>query len=474
MADSGITVTGDVPVRPSTCRPNRSKAACSRRRATSTRSGSSIYEMVTGQRPFAADTPIASALQRVVGPTPKSPRELKPELPAEWDHAIMRCLARYPDGRFRDASDVAHALDGTLPPRPPQSRLVIAAAVALLVVAGSRRTALARTKHVAGDRAIRSGGQRLRYRPRRSDRQLPCSGSAISPAATDAQWLSMALSEMLTTELAAGERLRTIPGENVTRMKTELALADADTYASETLTRIRQNLGADLVVTGSYVTVGAGDASTLRVDIRLQDSREGETLSLVSEMGAISELLDLVARAGMRLRDKLGVQVAEAVCSRVAAGLTRRRPPLCRRVDPPAPVRCAWCAVDLRAGDQGRPSLPSRTFGAGEHLVGTRIRQPRQRRRGARIRALCQSPPRGSPARRGYVSRDVERVEGSHRDLANVVDVLPRRCGARAAAGQRADLVGRCQRWTGDDRRLQEALSIDDGSAARPRRGASG
>ena len=42
-------------------------------------------------------------------------------------------------------------------------------------------------------------------------------------------------------------------------MKTELALADADTYASETLTRIRQNLGADFVVTGSYVTVGAGD-----------------------------------------------------------------------------------------------------------------------------------------------------------------------------------------------------------------------
>ena len=91
----------------------------------------------------------------------------------------------------------------------------------------------------------------------------------------DAQWLSMALSEMLTTELAAGERLRTIPGENVTRMKTELALADADAYASETLTRIRQNLGADLVVSGSYVTVGDGEESSLRVDIRLQDSREG-------------------------------------------------------------------------------------------------------------------------------------------------------------------------------------------------------
>jgi tetratricopeptide (TPR) repeat protein len=123
---------------------------------------------------------------------------------------------------------------------------------------------------------------------------------------------------MLTTELAAGERLRTIPGENVTRMKRELALADADTYASETLTRIRRNLGADLVVTGSYVTVGAGDGSTLRVDIRLQDSREGETLSLVSEMGRVAELLEVVARAGVRLRDKLGVQAPETTTVRAS------------------------------------------------------------------------------------------------------------------------------------------------------------
>jgi serine/threonine protein kinase len=180
MADGGITVTGDIPGTPEYMSPEQIEGGVLTPASDIYALGIVIYEMVTGRRPFAADTPIATALQRVVGPTPKSPRELKPELPAEWDHAIMRCLARYPDGRFRDASDVAHALDGTLPSRPPQSRLVIAAAVALLVVDGSRRTALARTKHVAGDRAIRSGRQRLRYRPRRSDRQLPCSGSGIS------------------------------------------------------------------------------------------------------------------------------------------------------------------------------------------------------------------------------------------------------------------------------------------------------
>src|SRR5579863_2710982 len=42
----------------------------------------------------------------------------------------------------------------------------------------------------------------------------------------DQAWLSTALSEMLTTELAAGESLRTIPGENVARMKIDVALPE--------------------------------------------------------------------------------------------------------------------------------------------------------------------------------------------------------------------------------------------------------
>jgi eukaryotic-like serine/threonine-protein kinase len=310
LADTGITVTGDVPGTPEYMSPEQIEGGVLTPASDIYALGIVMYEMVTGQRPFAAETPIASALQRVVGATPKSPREVKPDLPMEWDRAIMRCLARYPGGRFTDASDVARALDGTYTPRAPHSRLVLATTVALLVVAAAG--ALLWRGRTASPGAEPSSPNPATAVPTDTIRPaVAVLGFRNLAGRDDAQWLSTALAEMLTTELAAGERLRTIPGENVTRMKTELALADADTYASETLARIRQNLGADLVVTGSYVTVGAGDTSTLRVDIRLQDSREGETLSLVSEMGAVSDLLDLVARAGMRLRDKLGVQVAE-------------------------------------------------------------------------------------------------------------------------------------------------------------------
>ena len=101
-------------------------------------------------------------------------------------------------------------------------------------------------------------------------------------------WLSTALSEMLTTELSQGDQLRTIPGESGSRkMKLSLSLADADSYRRETLNRIRQNLGSDDVVLGSYVPLGDG---LLRLDLRLQDAVAGETLVSVSEKGKESEI----------------------------------------------------------------------------------------------------------------------------------------------------------------------------------------
>ena len=90
-------------------------------------------------------------------------------------------------------------------------------------------------------------------------------------------------------------------------MKIELALADADAYAPDTLGRIRDNLGTDLVVFGSYVTVGEPGAGTIRLDARLQDSREGQTIALVSDTGPEADVLKLVSRTGARLRERLDI-----------------------------------------------------------------------------------------------------------------------------------------------------------------------
>src|SRR5712664_2508872 len=121
-------------------------------------------------------------------------------------------------------------------------------------------------------------------------------------------WLSTAFSDWLTTELTAGEHVRAIPAESVARMKMELALPDPNSLSRESLTRIRKHLGTDFVVVGSYAMLGTKSDGQIRLDLRLQDTRNGETTGAFSETGAENHLLDLVSRAGEQLRTKLGLR----------------------------------------------------------------------------------------------------------------------------------------------------------------------
>ena len=128
----------------------------------------------------------------------------------------------------------------------------------------------------------------------------------------DAAWLSTAFAEMVTTELTAGEQIRGIPGESVVRMKIELKLMDTDSYAKDTLARIGKNLGTDLIVVGSYVAAGVPPDRRVRLDLRVQETRAGETVASVSDTGSEDDLLGLVSRLGSHVRSSLGVTVLSA------------------------------------------------------------------------------------------------------------------------------------------------------------------
>jgi serine/threonine protein kinase/tetratricopeptide (TPR) repeat protein len=133
----------------------------------------------------------------------------------------------------------------------------------------------------------------------------------------DEAWLSTAISEMLTTNLAAGEQLRLVPGETVAQMKNNLALVDAESYAQETLNKIRRQTSADDIVIGSYLALGSATEGKVQLDLKLQDAQAGESIVAFSEEGKEAELTDLVSRAGARLREKLGA--AETTPSDFAA-----------------------------------------------------------------------------------------------------------------------------------------------------------
>ncbi len=267
-----------------------------------------MYEMVTSRVPFNGETAIACAVKRLKE-APSSPRVHVPDLEPVWERTILRCLERDPAARFASAGDVLRALDGAEPVTPnaatvamPASarrarrarRWWLAAGAAALLVSGAAWHVLRRDTEVTGRPPATAQVAAAR-------RSIAVLGFKNLARRDEVAWLSTALAEMLTTEMGAGGELRTLPGESVARMKKELTLEDAESYAPDTLKRIRKNLSADYIVLGSFVPTGDG----LRLDVRLQSTATGETLLQVADTGSEAELAALVRRTGAQLRAAL-------------------------------------------------------------------------------------------------------------------------------------------------------------------------
>lgn len=125
---------------------------------------------------------------------------------------------------------------------------------------------------------------------------------------SDDAWLATALSEMLSTELAGGEKLRLVSGEEVANLRLSSPWSQTDTLVRGTTVRIGTALNSDVLVLGSYLTIGPADHRQVRVDVRMQDGKTGEILTEVAEAGSTQDLFHLVSRVGAKLRDRLGIQ----------------------------------------------------------------------------------------------------------------------------------------------------------------------
>jgi serine/threonine protein kinase/Tfp pilus assembly protein PilF/TolB-like protein len=292
--------------------------------------GAVLYEMATGSRPF----PYSSSVQligAILHKAPTSVRTFNEQFPPGLEAVIMKTLDKEASERYQTARELRTALEtltsssvsgvtnwqvATAPATPAAITLFksrswgwlaagsLATAVGVLFwldVGHLRSTLLAQRKsegHVSSQTIPAPAS-------RRAVAVLSLLNVSKRP---DQAWLATALPEMLTTELGAGGNLRTIVGEDITRMKTDLGLPDADSYARQTLERIGKVLGAEDIVTGSYLAPGTGE---LRLDLRLQNAQTGETVDTISVNGKgeqVADLTDLVERAGGQLRQKLGIE----------------------------------------------------------------------------------------------------------------------------------------------------------------------
>ncbi len=124
---------------------------------------------------------------------------------------------------------------------------------------------------------------------------------------SDDAWIATAFSEMLSTELAGGEKLRLVSGEDVAHLRQAFPWSQTGTLNQETAAHIGVALNSDLLVLGSYTILSKADRGRLRLDVRLQETKTGEILAEIAEIGSTQDLFDLVSRAGEKLRARIGL-----------------------------------------------------------------------------------------------------------------------------------------------------------------------
>jgi serine/threonine-protein kinase len=106
---AGMTATGLILGTPEYMAPEQVRGLACDARSDLYSLGAMAYHALCGRPPFAGETPIAIGFQHVTE-APRPLRQLRPELPAEVETAVLRSLEKDPARRPTDALELKRAL----------------------------------------------------------------------------------------------------------------------------------------------------------------------------------------------------------------------------------------------------------------------------------------------------------------------------------------------------------------------------
>ena len=110
---SQLTATGVSIGTPDYISPEQGKGIAVDQRSDIYSLGVIFYELITGKKPYQADTPLSLIIKHITEPLP-SPREIIPSLPLTVEQVICKALEKEPDQRFQTTDEFIKALQSLL------------------------------------------------------------------------------------------------------------------------------------------------------------------------------------------------------------------------------------------------------------------------------------------------------------------------------------------------------------------------
>ena len=271
-----------------------------------------LYEMLTGKKPFAAESALASLIKRTQERAiPVS--DVDAQIPGALSGIVSKCLERDLEQRYQDVSTILAdlntwqdkraagtiKLDASVKPwgqTLPWPRITAIVTVLVLAISG----------YMLRDRLFRSS-------PSTSPSTGPAPGApavslAILPfrnASGDQalDWLGPSLADMLSTDVGQSAQLRTVSPTSLHQIFTDLRISSATVLDPATIRRVANFSSADRVVWGQYAKFG----DQIRIDATLQDIKNDRTVPLKIDVPSEKEIPGAIDRLAESIRQKLAL-----------------------------------------------------------------------------------------------------------------------------------------------------------------------
>jgi len=312
--------------------------------------GTILYEMVAGRRPFAGET-WASTLAGIMEDEPAPLRSACPDAGEALERIVHRCLRKEPAGRFGTAGELARALRAARDARDSgttakvsggrrRRRGAVAAAVAAALLVTALYYGLAR-RH--GPERSASPGEAA---PPAADAIAAHTTIAVLPFAfhgpDELRYLADGMTQLLGTALDGAGALRSIDARAILGLVAREEIDVADALRGREVAR---RLGAGRYILGDIFAAGG----ELRINAALYDTQgESTPVGEAAAEGAAERVFDLIDAIARQIL-LTGVGGPSGRVTRVAAVTTHSLPALKAYLDGERQIRAGHFVPALEA-----------------------------------------------------------------------------------------------------------------------------